>query len=185
MPLSHAETLKSTSIDDEMRDLLKTGGELESKGDYTSAMAVYKQIAEKVPDTKMGVTGAYAVMSVYDDMGDIDGVLKTLHEIVNKYKGGKFDFDAKTAEMLVGLFRPIKLEQEGKYDEAIKSYKEIEKQYFSNEITSSWAGDAAKALQYYMRGKKDEALKIYRFHLERTLGTPFENWAKRGIARCS
>ncbi len=185
MSLSRAETSKSASIDDEMIGLLKTGGELESKGDYTGAMAAYKQIAEKVPDTKMGVTGIYAVMSVYDDMGDIDGVLKTLHEIVDKYKGGEFDFDAETAEMLINLFKPIKLEQEGKYDEAIKSYKEIEKQYLSDETASSWAGDAAKALQYYMQGKEYEALKIYRFHLKRTLVVPFENWAKRGIARCS
>ena len=185
LPLSFAEVSKYTSVDKKSMEEMKPGTELENKGDYAGALVIYRQVAQKHPDSQVGVLAMYSILDAYDKMGDIDGTLKTLHEMVAKYEDGPFDKDAQTAKMGIDLYKPVKLENEGKYDEAIKSYREIEKKYVADKDISAWAKDAAKALQYYMDGKKEKALEIYRFHLEHTGGIPFESWEKRGIARCS
>ncbi len=185
LPLSRAEVSKDASAYKEIVGKMKAGVELENKGDYAGALGIYRQVAEQNPDSPGVVLTMFAIVDVCDKMGDLDGALKALHEITDKYEDGPFDADAQTAKMGIDLYNPIKLEKEGKYSEAIKSYKGIEKKYVSDKAILEWAKDAVKALQYYMDGKKDEALAIYRFHLEQTRGTPFENWAERGIARCS
>ncbi len=172
-------------VDKQIDNMFNSGVKLQMAGDNEGALKTYKEIIAKYPDSNKIPKVMISVAHAYDDMGDLDKAVDALKELVKKYEGTAYEKDAQHANWMIDAFGPVELEKEGKFDEAIKAYKNLSKKYSNDDFIVTWAGDAVKAIEYFQEGSKDKALKIYKSYLEHEGGMIYDGWEKRGIERCS